>query len=105
MDITSMLDSIVPISDFGRGQSARIFDRAKHSPIIVVKHNKPEAVIIAPDVYRHFTELEDDKILLAEALARLERNKEKPTASHADVLKRYGLTVSDLGNEEEVEFE
>jgi prevent-host-death family protein len=104
-EITSILDSIVPISDFGRGQSARIFDRAKRAPVIVVKHNKPEAVIVAPDMYRHFTELEEDHILLTEALARLERSEGKSTASHAEMLERYGLTSADLDLIEDVEFE
>ena len=46
---TDLLQSLVPITQFNRGQASRIFDRL-HSErqLIVLKNNQPSAVILSP---------------------------------------------------------
>ena len=46
---TDLLQSLVSITQFNRGQASRIFDRL-HSErqLIVLKNNQPSAVILSP---------------------------------------------------------
>ena len=51
MAITAdILQSLVPISQFNKGQAAKIFDRL-HSEreLIVLKNNQPSAIILSPE--------------------------------------------------------
>ena len=69
MAITAdLLQSLVPISQFNKGQAAKIFDRL-HSEreLIVLKNNQPSAIILSPEEYTRLTEIEEDYFLLLEA--------------------------------------
>ena len=58
---TNLLQSLVPISQFNKGQAAKIFDRL-HSEreLIVLKNNQPSAIILSPEEYTRLTEIEED---------------------------------------------
>ena len=77
---TSLLQSLVPISQFNKGQAAKIFDRL-HSEreLIVLKNNQPSAVILSPEEYIRLTEIEEDYFLLLEANKRIEQNVDNRT--------------------------
>lgn len=51
-----LLQSLVPISQFNKGQAAKIFDRL-HSEreLIVLKNNQPSAIILSPEEYTRLT--------------------------------------------------
>ena len=70
-----LLQSLVPISQFNKGQAAKIFDRL-HSEreLIVLKNNQPSAIILSPEEYTRLTEIEEDYFLLLEANKRMEDN-------------------------------
>ena len=45
---TDFLQSLVPISQFNKGQAAKIFDRLhSEKELIVLKNNQPSAVILS----------------------------------------------------------
>ena len=47
-----LLQSLVPISQFNKGQAAKIFDRLQsEKELIVLKNNQPSAVILSPEEY------------------------------------------------------
>ena len=49
---TDFLQSLVPISQFNKGQAAKIFDRLhSEKELIVLKNNQPSAVILSPEEY------------------------------------------------------
>ena len=76
MAITAdILQSLVPISQFNKGQAAKIFDRL-HSEreLIVLKDNQPSAIILSPEEYTRLTEIEEDYFLLLETDKRIEEN-------------------------------
>ena len=60
-----LLQSLVPISQFNKGQAAKIFDRL-HSEreLIVLKNNQPSAIILSPAEYTRLTEIEEGYFFL-----------------------------------------
>ena len=62
---TGLLQSLVPISQFNKGQASKLFDRL-HSEreLIVLKNNQPSAIILSPEEYTRLTEIEADYFLL-----------------------------------------
>ncbi|NBH33862.1 type II toxin-antitoxin system Phd/YefM family antitoxin [Clostridiaceae bacterium] len=100
---TDLLQSLVPITQFNRGQASRIFDRL-HSErqLIVLKNNQPSAIILSPEEYARLAEIEEDYTLLLEANKRLEENHEKPALSFQSVLDDFGLSEADLEETEDM---
>lgn len=71
-----LLQSLIPITQFNRGQASRIFDRLHtERQLIVLKNNQPSAVILSPEEYARLAEIEEDYFLLLEADKRLEETR------------------------------
>lgn len=100
-----LLQSLVPISQFNKGQAARIFDRL-HSEreLIVLKNNQPSAVILSPEEYTRLTEIEEDYFLLLEANKRMEDNGNKKTISFDSVMSDLGISEDELLDTEDVDI-
>lgn len=99
-----LLQSLVPISQFNKGQAAKIFDRLHaEKELIVLKNNQPSAIILSPEEYLRLTEIEEDYYLLLEASKRLEENKKK--VSFASVMNHLGIDEDELSDMETVEIE
>lgn len=91
-----VLNSLVPITQFNRGQASRIFDRLHtENQLIVLKNNQPAAVILSPSEYSRLTEIEEDYILLMEATRRLADNS-SPATSMEDVMKELGINQDEI---------
>lgn len=103
LSAVNILDSIIPISRFNKGEANKIFAEVKNSGLrIVVKNNIPECVLISPQDYQKMVEEYEDLKLYALAEKRLAENA--VPISQEDMLKNLGLTLSDLdGVEVEVE--
>ena len=101
-----ILQSLVPISQFNKGQAAKIFDRL-HSEreLIVLKNNQPSAVILSPEEYKRLTEIEEDYFLLLEANKRMEDDKNNKTISFDTVLNNLGISEAELLEAEDVDIE
>ena len=101
----SILNSLVPITQFNRGQASRIFDRLHtESQLVVLKNNQPAAVILSPEEYARLSEIEDDYFLLIEATKRLADNN-APTTPMDEVMKELGITDDELASAEDVVIE
>ncbi|MCR5046072.1 MAG: type II toxin-antitoxin system Phd/YefM family antitoxin [Treponema sp.] len=99
LNAVNVLDSIVPISLFNKGQANKIFsDVKKYGTKIVVKNNAPECILISPQNYQRMIEEYEDAILAVEAQKRL--SKKEKYAKHDDVMKKFGLSDSDLEDAE-----
>ena len=93
----NILNSIVPISRFNKGEANRIFTEVKNDGIrIVVKNNTPECVLISPKDYQALVERYEDALLMAEANNRLSNNV--GYISHNDILNDLNITEQDLEN-------
>ena len=103
---TGILQSLVPISQFNKGQAAKIFDRL-HSEreLIVLKNNQPSAIILSPEEYTRLTEIEEDYFLLLEANKRMEDNGNHKTLSFDSVMSNLGISEDELLDTEDVDIE
>ena len=101
-----LLQSLVPISQFNKGQAAKIFDRL-HSEreLIVLKNNQPSAIILSPEEYTRLTEIEEDYFLLLEANKRMEENGSNKTISFDSVMSNLGISEEELVDTEAVDIE
>ena len=100
-----VLNSLVPITQFNRGQASRIFDRLHtESQLVVLKNNQPAAIILSPAEFSRLSEIEEDYALLLEATERLANNT-APTTSMEDVLKELGISDDELASAEDVVIE
>lgn len=101
-----ILQSLVPISQFNKGQAAKIFDRL-HSEreLIVLKNNQPSAVILSPEEYKRLTEIEEDYFLLLEANKRMEDDINNKTISFDTVMNNLGISEAELLEAEDVDIE
>ena len=103
---TDFLQSLVPISQFNKGQAAKIFDRLhSEKELIVLKNNQPSAVILSPEEYTRLTEIEENYFLLLEANRRIEENGDKKTVSLDSVMDHLGISKEELLEAEDVDIE
>lgn len=101
-----LLQSLVPISQFNKGQAAKIFDRLRsEKELIVLKNNQPSAIILSPEEYTRLTEIEEDYFLLLEANRRLEDNGNNKTVSFDSVMSNLGISEDELLGLEDVSIE
>lgn len=100
----NLLQSLIPISQFNKGQAAKIFDRLRsEKELIVLKNNQPSAVILSPEEYTRLTEIEEDYFLLLEANKRMEENNK--TISFDAVMNHLGIGEGELLDTEEIDIE
>ena len=100
-----ILNSLILITQFNRGQASRIFDRLRsESRLIVLKNNQPAAVILSPAEYTRLSEDAENYLLLVEAFKRLDNNT-APTTAMANVMRELGITESELAAAEDVVIE
>ena len=101
----NILDALIPISRFNKGEANKIFDEVRLSGFkIVVKNNAPTCVLLTPEKFKEMTEIIDDHNLLALAEERL-KNDNTPTIPFEEILAKDGVTIADLEAMEDVEIE
>ena len=102
----NLLHSLVPISQFNKGQAAKIFDRLhSEKELIVLKNNQPSTIILSPEEYTRLTEIEEDYFLLLEANKRIEENGDKQTVSFDSVMRNLGISEQELLDTEDIDIE
>jgi PHD/YefM family antitoxin component YafN of YafNO toxin-antitoxin module len=71
MQLTVPVETMVPISRFGRGTASSEFAKVGDgTPVTVMKNNHPAYFILNEHDYRHFRELEDELVELKNEEAR-----------------------------------
>lgn len=91
-----ILDSLVPITQFNRGQASNIFDRLHtENQLIVLKNNQPAAIILSPSEFQRLSEIEEDYTLLLDATRRLKEDSSS-TSSREDVMSELNINEADL---------
>ena len=87
-----ILDSLVPITQFNRGQASRIFDHLHgESRLIILKNNQPAAIILSPSE----SQIEEDYTLLLESTRRLKEDSSS-TPSREDLMSELYISETDL---------
>ncbi len=97
-DLGNLLKFIISVSDLGRGKASRIINEVSENKhhYLVIKNNKPEAVIVPVEDYIKYTEAMEDIALLSIAESRIKYLNPAEAMSHEKVLAQYGLTDEDL---------
>lgn len=91
-----ILDSLVPITQFNRGQASKIFDRLlSESRLIVLKNNEPAAIILSPSEFQRLSEIEEDYTLLLEATRRL-KEVSSSTYFRKELMSERDISEADL---------
>ena len=100
-----ILDSLIPITQFNRGQASRIFDRLHtESQLIVLKNNQPAAIILSPSEFQRLSEIEEDYTLLLEATRRLKEDSSS-TSSREEVMSELNISEPELATAGDVVME
>jgi prevent-host-death family protein len=107
-DYRGALDHIISVSDLGRGKASKVIQNVnvKKEQFIVVKNNKPQAVIISVDEYNELLEVREELELLLEATKRVKNKNENDYVDFKDILKEFSITEEELDEiEDSVEIE
>ena len=104
MGAASILDNTVSISTLNHGGASKTLGKVSDdSPVVVMRNNKPSAVIITPTEYQRLTDAEEDFALYREAMERLHA-ADGHFISHHDAFGDQGFDYTD--NElDDVKFE
>jgi len=96
---SNMINSMVPISRFNKGEANKIFEEVSKSGYkIVVKNNKPTCVLIDPETYQEMVEIIENYKLYVEAEKRMKSATDSDFISSEDVFLDLGITRDELNN-------
>ena len=102
----TLLNSMIPVSRFNKGEAGRIFDAlSRDKTKIVIKNNVPIAILLSPEEYTRLIEVNEDSVLLAEAAMRIGHSDKTDFIPEADFIKAIGLTEADIINSGDIEIE
>ena len=101
MSLVGMMNSMVPITRFNKGEANKIFEEVENSGMkIVVKNNKPACVLLSPEQYENLMEMLSDAVMYAEAEKRMAANDDSENISHKALLDELGISEADLATVE-----
>lgn len=97
-DLRDIIGKLISVSDLSRGMASKIIQKVgkDKEQYIVVKNNKPEAIILSVEEYLELREAKEDLELLQMADSRMKNYVPEETASHQDVLSRYSIKEEKL---------
>lgn len=101
LSVKSVMEAIVPISRFNRGEANKIFEEVHACGTkIVLKNNVPSCVLVEPTRYETMVEALEDYALYFEAVARMKEPGQ--TYSQEEICQELGITDQEL---EDIEVE
>lgn len=103
--VSDILNAIVPISRFNKGEASKIFEEVNLSGFkIVVKNNRPTCVLITPKKYEEMMQTIEDYHLFIEAEKRMKSAEASDFISHKQMMKDLNINEDEL-KDVEVEIE
>ena len=101
VSISGVMNSLIPISRFNKGEANKIFDEVRETGFkIVLKNNRPACVLLTPENYEEMLEIIEDYKLLIEAEKRTVNSKEEDYIQAGMVLSELGINQKDLDDVE-----
>lgn len=99
ISISGVMNSLVPISRFNKGEANKIFEEVKETGFkIVLKNNSPACVLLTPEAYEQMLETIEEYRLYLEAEKRMENAKQEDFIPYDRVLEELGINMADLEN-------
>lgn len=103
--MANLLNTIVPISRFNKGEANKIFDEVKKSGSkVVVKNNVPTCILITPEKYEEMINIIEDYKLLLETENRMKNLTESEFIPRDELMEDLNISEKDL-EDIEVDFE
>ena len=97
ISVSNILNAIVPISRFNKGEASKIFDEVSAGGFkIVVKNNKPICVLITPEKYEEMMETIENYYLFIEAEKRMKSATQSDFISHEELMKDFNIREEEL---------
>lgn len=105
VNISSIMNSLVPISRFNKGEANKIFEELKDTGFkVVLKNNTPACVLLTPEAYEEMLETIYDYKLYIEAEERIRNSGEEDYISSEELLKELDIDEDEL-SVDDVELE
>jgi prevent-host-death family protein len=98
LDLRDALDHIISVSELGRGQASKVIQvvKSKKEQFIVVKNNKPEAIIMSIEEYNELMESKEELELLLLATERVKNANISGYKDFDQLLEEEGITHEQL---------
>lgn len=97
ISVNNIMNSIVPITRFNRGEASKIFDEVEENGFkVVLKNNTPACVLVTPKLYEEMVEALEDYALYFEAEKRIKNAEDEEYISIGQVMANLGIEESDL---------
>jgi len=103
-----MMNKFISVSELGRGQASKVIQAVsdEQGQYIVVKNNKPKAIILSVNEYSELLEAKENMELLLTATERMSGYDHNQLISFSDVLEELGISEEELDKlEDDVEIE
>ena len=96
LSFSNVLDKLVPISRFNKGEANKIFDEVNETGYkVVLKNNNPTCVLMSPAKYRAFMD-EIEEIRLHSSVAERLFKYNGGGRSQEEVMDSLGITQDEL---------
>ena len=108
MDLRNALDHIISVSELGRGKASKVIQNVESNKeqYIVVKNNKPQAIIMSIEEYSDLQNLREEYELLKLAAQRVAENTDGEYKTFDDVMKELDIDEKELEDiEDDVDIE
>ena len=105
---SDMTDRFISVSELGRGQASRVIQTVSdvQEQYIVVKNNKPKAVILSVEEYSDLLEVKENYDLLLLASKRMAVYDYNQSIEFKDILQELNISEEELDAlEDSVEIE
>ena len=101
ISIKNVVESIVPITRFNRGEASKVFEEVgQYGVKVVVKNNVPACVLVKPEQYDAMVEALEDYALFVEARRRDDMALEERPLSAGAVMNLLQISSEELANTE-----
>ncbi|HPJ03618.1 MAG TPA: type II toxin-antitoxin system Phd/YefM family antitoxin [Candidatus Limiplasma sp.] len=101
LSLKSVMNNIVSITRFNRGEASKIFNEVAVSGTkVVLKNNTPACVLVSPQEFAEWMEQLENYALLQEASQRIAKSKGKQY-TEKDVMTLLGISEDELAKTEE----
>ncbi len=105
ISISRIMNALVPISRFNKGEANKIFEEVHETGFkIVLKNNSPACVLLTPETYEKMLETVENYRLLLEAGERMAKAKAEDFLSTEKAMQELGIGEADL-DDSDVEIE
>lgn len=97
ISIKDVVNSIVPISRFNKGEANKIFEEVKETGFkIVLKNNSPACVLLTPEAYEELLETLENYRLFFEAEKHMKKAKTEDFIPADKAMQELGIKEPDL---------